>query len=188
MLSPSMAAEASVGSARFGVSTDPFFAHIRLIQAEAGHCLPCGRLPDEDMSTKIGRRTPRGIEDRFGNGLSLSLVGLGLLKVPIAGSPTLFLAGVALYGLTVAALGILLGTIAGTMGRCTLLAAPVLLVIQLLSGGATPMESVPIALQHVMPPFPAVSLVVAILLTRVVAVLMGGLGWLAPSISWVQIR
>ena len=176
--SPSMAAEASVGSTRFGVSTDPFFAHIRLTQAEASHCLPCGRLSDEDMSTKIGRCTPRGIEDRFGNGLSQSQVGLGLLKVPIAGSPTL----------AVAALGILLGAIAGTIGQCTLLALPVILVIMLLSGGATPMGSMPIALQHVMLPFPAMSLVVAIFLTWAVAVLMGGLGRLAPAIFWVLIR
>jgi hypothetical protein len=32
----------------------------------------------------------------------------------------------------------------GTMGQFPLLAAPVLLVMQLLSGGATPMESMPI--------------------------------------------
>lgn len=62
----------------------------------------------------------------------------------------LFLAGATLYTLTVAALGILLGTIASTMGQFALLAAPVLLVMQLLSGGATPMESMPIWLQYLM--------------------------------------
>jgi hypothetical protein len=36
------------------------------------------------------------------------------------------------------------------MGLFALLAAPVLLVMQLLSGGATPMESMPVWLQHVM--------------------------------------
>jgi ABC-2 type transport system permease protein len=63
---------------------------------------------------------------------------------------SLFLAGATLYILTVAALDILLGTIASTMGQFALLAAPVLLVMQLLSGGATPMESMPIWLQHLM--------------------------------------
>jgi ABC-2 type transport system permease protein len=36
------------------------------------------------------------------------------------------------------------------MGQFALLAAPVLLVMQLLSGGATPMESMPIWLQYLM--------------------------------------
>jgi ABC-2 type transport system permease protein len=36
------------------------------------------------------------------------------------------------------------------MGQFALLAAPVLLIMQLLSGGATPMESMPDWLQHVM--------------------------------------
>jgi len=82
--------------------------------------------------------------------LSLLLVVEWWLGVPVAGSLSLFLAGATLYTLTVAALGILLGTIATTMGQFALLAAPVLLVMQLLSGGATPMESMPIWLQHVM--------------------------------------
>jgi ABC-2 type transport system permease protein len=83
-------------------------------------------------------------------GFSLALVVRGLLNVPIAGSLTLFLAGATLYTVTVAALGILLATIAATMGQFALLAAPVLLVMQMLSGGATPMESMPVWLQQVM--------------------------------------
>jgi TPR repeat protein len=38
-----------------------------------------------------------------------------------------------------------------------------------------------------LPPFPATPLVVAILLTQVVAVLMCGFGWLVPSIPWTLI-
>jgi magnesium-transporting ATPase (P-type) len=38
-----------------------------------------------------------------------------------------------------------------------------------------------------LPPYPAVPLVVAILLTQVIAVLMCGLGWLVPSIPWALI-
>jgi ABC-2 type transport system permease protein len=59
------------------------------------------------------------------------------------------MAGGALYAFTVAALGILLGTQTSTMGQFGLLAIPVLVVMQLLSGGATPMESMPVWLQHV---------------------------------------
>ena len=60
------------------------------------------------------------------------------------------LIGTALYAFTVAALGIMLGTIATTMGQLGLLAMPVLVVMQLLSGGSTPMESMPLWLQYVM--------------------------------------
>ena len=62
----------------------------------------------------------------------------------------LFLVGAALYALVVAALGILLGTLSTTMGQFGLLAMPVLMVTQLLSGSSTPMESMPVWLQYVM--------------------------------------
>ena len=54
------------------------------------------------------------------------------------------------HWLVVAALGILLGTIATTMGQLGLLAMPVLMVTQLLSGSSTPMESMPVWLQITM--------------------------------------
>ena len=69
---------------------------------------------------------------------------------PIAGSLLLFLLGAAIYALVVAALGIMLGTLATTMGQFGLLAMPVLMVTQLLSGSSTPMESMPVWLQYVM--------------------------------------
>jgi ABC-2 type transport system permease protein len=82
--------------------------------------------------------------------LSLILVVEWWLGVPIRGSILLFLGGSCFYVFTVAALGILLGTIANTMGQFGLLAMPVLLVTQLLSGSATPMESMPVWLQYLM--------------------------------------
>jgi ABC-2 type transport system permease protein len=103
-------------------------------------------VPAEIMLSKI-----IGLVILVAAGLSLSVVVEWWLGVPVAGSLTLFLAGATLYTLMVAALGILLGTIAATMGQFALLAAPVLLIMQLLSGGATPMmESMPDCLQHVM--------------------------------------
>ncbi len=65
--------------------------------------------------------------------LSLVLVVQILLKVPIAGSLTLFVAGTLLYQFSVTALGILLATFTGTMGQFGLLAIPVLIVLNLLS-------------------------------------------------------
>jgi ABC-2 type transport system permease protein len=116
-------------------------------QGTVEHLLVMPVVPAEIMLSKI---IANGLVILIAAGLSLALVVQWLLKVPIAGSLALFLAGATLYALTVAALGILLGTIATTMGQFALLAAPVLLVMQLLSGGATPMESMPVWLQHVM--------------------------------------
>ena len=82
--------------------------------------------------------------------LSLQFVVHWWIGAPIAGSLLLFLLGAALYALVVAALGILLGTLATTMGQFGLLAMPVLIVTQLLSGSSTPMESMPVWLQYVM--------------------------------------
>ena len=83
-------------------------------------------------------------------GLSLLFVVQWWLQVPIAGSTLLFLGGACFYVFTVAALGILLGTVASTMGQFGLLAIPVLLVMMLLSGSTTPMESMPVWLQYLM--------------------------------------
>ena len=66
--------------------------------------------------------------------LSLQFVVHWWIGSPINGSLLLFLFGAAIYALVVAALGIMLGTLATTMGQFGLLAMPVLMVTQLLSG------------------------------------------------------
>ena len=82
--------------------------------------------------------------------LSLQFVVHLWIGAPVVGSIFLFLFGAALYSLVVAALGILFGTLSKTMGQFGLLAMPVLIVTQLLSGSSTPMESMPVWLQYVM--------------------------------------
>jgi ABC-2 type transport system permease protein len=82
--------------------------------------------------------------------LSLWLIVHSLLHVPIAGSMMLFIFGVVLYVVSVAALGILLATFTGTMGQFGLLALMVMIALNLLSGGVTPMESMPKWLQNAM--------------------------------------
>jgi ABC-2 type transport system permease protein len=111
------------------------------------HLLVMPVVPAEIMLAKI---IANSLVILIAAGLSLSFVIQWWLKVPIEGSLTLFLAGATLYAFTVAALGILLGTQATSMGQFGLLAIPVLVIMQLLSGGATPMESMPVWLQYVM--------------------------------------
>jgi ABC-2 type transport system permease protein len=81
-------------------------------------------------------------------GASLWLVVHLLLKVPIAGSVSLWFLGVVLYLFFATALGIFLGTISRSMAQFGLLIILVIVVLMLLSGGSTPVESQPRWLQY----------------------------------------
>src|SRR6202008_85909 len=70
------------------------------------------------------------------------VVRLGL-KVPFAGSVVLWFSGVLLYLFFATALGIFLGTVSRSMAQFALLIILVIIVLQLLSGGSTPVESQP---------------------------------------------
>jgi ABC-2 type transport system permease protein len=116
-------------------------------QGTVEHLLVMPLIPTEIMLAKM-----------FANGLVILVAAMFSLQFvvhwwigsPINGSLFLFLLGAAIYALVVAALGIMLGTLATTMGQFGLLAMPVLMVTQLLSGSSTPMESMPVWLQYVM--------------------------------------
>jgi ABC-2 type transport system permease protein len=75
--------------------------------------------------------------------LSLFLVVRMILNVPFAGSLVLWFAGVVLYLFFATALGLFLGTVSRSMAQFALLIVLVVMVIQLLSGGSTPVESQP---------------------------------------------
>jgi ABC-2 type transport system permease protein len=81
---------------------------------------------------------------------SLYLVVKGAIGAPVAGSALLFLAGLCIYLFSVTALGIMLATVVRSMPQFGLLAFPVFIAMSLLSGGQTPLESMPIFLQKVM--------------------------------------
>jgi ABC-2 type transport system permease protein len=80
---------------------------------------------------------------------SLVLVVQLALKVPFAGSVVLWFVGVVLYLFFATALGIFLGTISRSMAQFALLITLVIVVLMLLSGGSTPVESQPKWLQYV---------------------------------------
>ncbi len=116
-------------------------------QGTVEHLLVMPVIPAEIMLSKM---LANGLVILTAAMLSLRFVVHLWIGAPIAGSILLFLFGTALYALVVAALGILLGTLSTTMGQFGLLAMPVLMVTQLLSGSSTPMESMPVWLQYVM--------------------------------------
>jgi ABC-2 type transport system permease protein len=82
--------------------------------------------------------------------LSLQFVVRGLLGVPITGSIPLFVAGASLFMFSVTSLGLMLATMARTMPQFGLLALPVIIILYLLSGGVTPLETMPAWLQFIM--------------------------------------
>jgi ABC-2 type transport system permease protein len=116
-------------------------------QGTVEHLLVMPVVPAEIMLAKM---FANGLVILVAAMLSLQFVVHMWIGAPIAGSIWLFLLGAALYALVVAALGILLGTLSTTMGQFGLLAMPVLIVTQLLSGSSTPMETMPVWLQYVM--------------------------------------
>ena len=81
---------------------------------------------------------------------SLFLVVKGALGVPVTGSVFLFLLGLSTYLFSVTALGIMLATLVRSMPQFGLLAFPVFIVMNLLSGGQTPLESMPVVIQKLM--------------------------------------
>jgi ABC-2 type transport system permease protein len=111
------------------------------------HLLVMPLRPSELMFAKI-----------WANGLVVVVAAMGslllvvqlVIGVPIQGSIPLFVAGLVDYLFSVTALGIMLATLVRSMPQFGLLAFPVFIVMSLLSGGNTPLESMPIWLQRVM--------------------------------------
>jgi ABC-2 type transport system permease protein len=87
--------------------------------------------------------------------LSLVFVVKQLLAVPIEGSIPLFMCGVALYLFFTTSVGIFLATIARTMPQLGLLYLLVAVPLNLLSGGNTPLESMPPFLRAIMQASPS---------------------------------
>jgi ABC-2 type transport system permease protein len=75
--------------------------------------------------------------------LSLAIVVRGVLGVDYAGSTAIFGAGAALYLFSVTSLGIFLATLVRSMPQFGLLAIPIFIVMNLLSGGYTPLDNMP---------------------------------------------
>ena len=107
-------------------------------------------MPVSAAEIMVAKIWANGLVILIGALISLSLVVQTILGIPIAGSLTLFAVGIAVYLTAATGLGIMLATFASTMPQFALLAIPVLIIFELLSGSATPMESMPVWLQDVM--------------------------------------
>lgn len=98
--------------------------------------------------------------------LSLELIVKKALGVPLIGSMSLFLTITALYLFASTAIAVFLATLARSIPQFGLLSIPVVMSMLMLSGGTTPLDSMPTWLQWVMQGSPTthfVSLATAIL-------------------------
>ena len=111
------------------------------------HLLVMPVTPLEIMLSKVW---PMGLVVLAACAFALLFIVEGLLKMPIEGSLTLFFAGTAVHLFASTSLGIFLATVARSMPQFGLLLVLVLLPLQMLSGGATPRESMPEFEQTVM--------------------------------------
>jgi len=87
--------------------------------------------------------------------LSLYAIVQGALGVTIVGSIPLFAIGTAVFLFAMISLGVALSTVARSMPQFGLLAIPFFVVMNMLSGGVSPQESMPRALQLLMQAAPS---------------------------------
>jgi ABC-2 type transport system permease protein len=87
--------------------------------------------------------------------LCLQVIIRGALGLPVTGSVSLFVLGTVFYLFAITAIGIFLATVARTMPQFGLMAIPLFIIINLLSGGITPLDSMPQWLQRTMQISPA---------------------------------
>jgi len=105
-------------------------------------------MPLSAFEIAMAKVWANGLMILIATGISLFLIVRMALQVPFAGSIPLWFGGVVLYLFFTTALGIFLGTISRSMAQFALLIIMVVVVMQLLSGGQTPVESQPRWLQY----------------------------------------
>jgi ABC-2 type transport system permease protein len=111
------------------------------------HLLAMPVTPTEIMLSKVWSM---GLVVLVATALSLRLVVQALLDIPVQGSVGLFLFTTGLMLFATTAMGIFLATMARSMPQFALLLILILLPLEMLSGGRTPLESMPLALQYLM--------------------------------------
>ena len=140
------------------------------------HLLVMPVTPGEIMLAKVWAM---GVVTLLAGAFSLLFIVQGLLQVPIEGSIALFLFCAALHLFATTSMGIFMATLARTMPQFGLLVVLILLPMEVLSGGATPRESMPEITQNIMLVAPSTHFV-----SLAQAILFRGAGF---EIVWPQI-
>jgi len=123
------------------------------------HLLAMPVTPAEIM---LGKIWSTGLVVLLAAAVALVFVVQGALRVPIQqGSVLLFLACAALCLFATTSMGIFMATLARSMPQFGMLAVLILLPLQMLSGGSTPRESMPVFVQNLMMVAPTTHFVAA---------------------------
>lgn len=136
-------------------------------------------MPVTSFEIMLAKVWSMGLVVLIATAISTRVVIQGWLDVPIPGSISLFLLGVALHLFATTSMGIFLGTVARSMPQLGLLVILVLLPLQILSGGTTPRESMPEAVQYIMNVAPTTHFI-----ELAQAILFRGAGF---SVVWPQL-
>ncbi|TDK48973.1 ABC transporter permease [Antarcticimicrobium luteum] len=111
------------------------------------HVLVMPVRPHEIVLSKIAAM---GLVILIASVASLLIVVQGAMGVPVAGSLWLYILGAAVYVVAIGSLGLMLASFTRNMGQFGLLVIPIIVILYLLSGGVTPLESMPDWLRIVM--------------------------------------
>ena len=136
-------------------------------------------MPVTPAEIMLGKIWSMGLVVLLATVFSLQFIVQGALKVPIEGSVTLFLAVATLHLFVTTSMGIFMATLARSMPQFGLLMMLVLLPMQMLSGGTTPRESMPLLAQNAMEIAPTTHFVAA-----AQAILYRGAGF---DVIWPQV-
>lgn len=112
-------------------------------------------MPLSSFEIALAKVWSNGLVIVIAASLSLWLVVSAGLGVPIRGSIVLFLLGTVLYLFCATAIGIFLSTLVRSMPQFALLLVPVIIPMIVLSGGLTPLESMPDILRTIMTVVPS---------------------------------
>ena len=98
-------------------------------------------MPVEPVEIMLAKIWANGLVVLAAALVSMKVMVEGVLQVPIAGSLLLFVIGALIFQFSATALGILIATFTTSMSQFGLLCVPILVILQLLSGGSTPLET-----------------------------------------------
>jgi len=136
-------------------------------------------MPVTPAEIMLGKIWSMGLVVLLATAFSLNFIVQWALKVPIEGSVALFLAVATLHLFVTTSMGIFMATLARNMPQFGLLMMLILLPMQMLSGGTTPRESMPILAQNIMQVAPTTHFVSA-----AQAILYHGAGF---DVIWPQV-
>ena len=145
------------------------------------HLLVMPVTPLEIMASKVWSM---GLVVLVATAVSLYVVIQDWLAVSIEGSVALFLCGAAAHLFATTSMGIFMATFARSMPQFGLLLILILIPLQMLSGGSTPRESMPLFVQNVMLAAPNTHFV---MLSQAILYRGAGLVTIWPQLTWLTI-